>query len=137
MSTSPPPPHTAQFYLCRVDTGGQSAGSTRFSGVGDPTGFANAAPPAVPGLGGRGGRVGGAHFPVTTYATFETGALAKVEGKIRDLDAGMTGAEKVLKVLAFALLLPVALRRSLVGRQKYGHRRVSWRNVIGVFRGGL
>ncbi|CAM9787363.1 unnamed protein product, partial [Ectocarpus sp. 8 AP-2014] len=77
-----------------------AAGATAaagFSGVGDPTGFANAAPPP-PGLGGAAGAasgVGGGHFPVTTYATFETGVLSKVEGKIRELDAGLPEGVKM------------------------------------------
>lgn len=32
---------------------------------------------------------------MTTYATFETGALAKVEGKIRELDTGLADGMKV------------------------------------------
>lgn len=74
-----------------------AAAGAGFSGVGDPTGFANAAPPP-PGLGGGGSAasgVGGGHFPVTTYATFETGVLSKVEGKIRELDAGLPEGVKV------------------------------------------
>lgn len=80
--------------------GGASApsGGGGFSGVGDPSGFANAAPPPAPGFGGKSGGgngVGKGHFPLSTYATFETGALAKVEGKIRELDAEMADGQKV------------------------------------------
>lgn len=32
---------------------------------------------------------------MATYVTFETGALAKVEGKIRELDAGLGDGVKV------------------------------------------
>ncbi|CAM9388989.1 unnamed protein product [Pylaiella littoralis] len=71
-----------------------AAAGAGFSGVGDPTGFANsAAPPAPPGS--RASGVGGGHFPVSIYATFEAGALAKVEGKIRELDAGLPEGVKM------------------------------------------
>lgn len=70
-------------------------GGGGFSGVGDPTGFANSAPPP-PGTGaGAGAGANGGHFPLSTYATFEAGALAKVEGKIRELDAGLADGVKV------------------------------------------
>ncbi|CAM9733037.1 unnamed protein product, partial [Scytosiphon promiscuus] len=76
--------------------GPAGAGSTGFSGVGDPSGFANSAPPPPSGMGARAGAgVGAGHFPVTTYATFETGSLAKVEGKMRELDAGLADGVKM------------------------------------------
>lgn len=77
-----------------MESGAQAAGGgvAGFSGVGDPSGFANAPPPVVPGLGAsRGADPHGGHFPATTYTTFETGALPKVESKIRETDAEMAG----------------------------------------------
>lgn len=91
-------PYTILF--CRVESGAPGAAGAGFTGMGDPTGFAESALPPAPGLGGVAGGGGGAgvgdgHFPMTTYTTFETGALAKVEGKIRELDSAMVVGDQV------------------------------------------
>ncbi|CAM9230876.1 unnamed protein product, partial [Ascophyllum nodosum] len=78
-----------------VESGAATPGAgAGFSGIGDPSGFANAPPPSVPGS-SRGGGVGGKHFPITSYTTFDTGALEKVEGKIRELGIGVPDDQKM------------------------------------------
>lgn len=42
-----------------------------------------------------GGGVGGKHFPITGYMTFEAGSLNKVEGKIKELNASVPDGQKV------------------------------------------
>lgn len=102
---------------------GAPAAGTGFTGMGDPSGFADAASPPAPGLGGSSGGggsggagAGGGHFPMTTYTTFETGALAKVEGKIRELDASMPAGDQMSEGESLALR---SLAATLAGSSRY------------------
>lgn len=89
-------PYSLSLFLIvskRVQSGEKPPG-TGFSGVGDPSGFSDASPPPVPGS-SMGGGVGGNHFPVTSYMTFEAGSLNKVEGKIKELNTSVPDGHKV------------------------------------------